>query len=1536
MTLQIRASWSTLASLTCLALILVPPHLARAVTASATPFRTRLAASSDLANYRPRAAHSRSRGKPRPHSLLLGPVAIVPSTPSSTSRLSTPAVRTARRRALSQPAYVQPRAIRPHLNPGCFNVPNVIFCNWNIWAVSDGPPNATTFTTSMPYLLTEIIDYHYPNGPSSGNISLRNVNTGQTFGPWSIVASQGFNNTPYSIWTASINGVFLPAGTYQVLDSVPSQWSYNDTSSGEGFSEVVGPALIGGGTVPWHPHQSVRLSSDPSLSAQVDLADGHLDLQAQDLSLPGRGPDLGVEHIWDSVLGQAGITSTAGQGWLTSLTPSLGGVLTETVVFTDESGATWPFTYTGSLPGSAPFASYQTTPGLPWQLSTTNLVTATVGYTLSNILTGETLTFDRQGRYLADTDAYGNANSLSYGASGPISVTNSGGRTLALTYTAGLLSELTSPLWRQTSGAQGQRVTDAYTNTNQLASLTWGAGSTDALTATFGYSGTQLVTVTTPYTQAPHAWLIGYDPAGRVVSITSPVSGTQGQAGYTPAYTTSFAYNPGQTIVTQGAGTGAAIVLTYTLDAQGEATATQDALNHTTRRSYDADHDVLTSVDGDGNTTTSYYQYVGPSGPGGLGSTGLVTETVSPPVSVGDPTAVPIPLTTRYWYNGTNDLIETDTPLGGYSLNQYDLSHGVITSTQMLTQTAGSGCPQAPIRHVRPHALHPYSGCSYTLGWRAQVHQRDAYGEEVATIDGRGLTVGQTVLQQAQVGQGPVAVPSVSPGPCPGGTCATAFTHTFVYSPAGDLGSESTPPIQTTLNGVQQTGPVTTSFSYDADGNQVGVTSANGTTTRTAYDHLGRPVSTTLPPVTLSGGTVAQPVQTTGYDGEGNVVRQVDGAGDVSLSSYDPLGRLVSRTDPVQATTLTTYTATEPVASQDAKGNVMQDAYDAAGRVITTTDALQGTTVYTYDAASNVLTTTLSAVGASSPIQVEGRQYDALNRVVTDTIGAPGQPPSTTVTSYDQDGHVQQVEQPNGDVDLYFYDPADQLSATTLFPGLLLNPVSAGAPRFLSYAYDAAGNQYRQTDADGRVQARSVDGDNRTTQTVDVTGTTILTTTQGFDPDGNTLTQTVTTTLSGGPSTTRSLTATVNAADWTTSTGDSSYSTTPLVTAYGYDAAGRPVMQSALTTTLPVTRVLDAQGRLTAQGESLAGTSAYTGTFGYDPTDAPITSSLPNAVTTGTGYDAKGRLITATLAGPAGVGTPLANSYGYAYNPADWTTALTTAVGGITTTQLITHDMQGRLLAVTDSAGNAQSWSYDGNGNLLTGVLNGQTTLYSYTASITPNELLTQTVLGGTPITSVFGYDQNGGHHQYHQHTQHHDHARLRQRGAPHHPHRGHAHHHDQRLPALQRGRPALGLQPVPGHDLQLRRAVHLSGGGAGPGGGLQRHHQLHRHLPLRRARGAAGADPADQGGGQPVHGALLVRAGRARECGGADGQQRERGGPLRLRGVGQPGEQQRGGAAAAALRRVLVRRGAGLVLGQRALLFALHQALAPARPQPN
>jgi hypothetical protein len=53
-------------------------------------------------------------------------------------------------------------------------------------------------------------------------------------------------------------------------------------------------------------------------------------------------------HVWDSALAQAGAAGSAGQGWQTSLAPSMGGGLTSTVSYTDATGAVWLFPYTGA------------------------------------------------------------------------------------------------------------------------------------------------------------------------------------------------------------------------------------------------------------------------------------------------------------------------------------------------------------------------------------------------------------------------------------------------------------------------------------------------------------------------------------------------------------------------------------------------------------------------------------------------------------------------------------------------------------------------------------------------------------------------------------------------------------------------------------------------------------------------------------------------------------------------------------------------------------------------------------------------------------------------------------------------------------------------------------------------------------------------------------------------------------------------------------------------------------------------------------
>ena len=71
-----------------------------------------------------------------------------------------------------------------------------------------------------------------------------------------------------------------------------------------------------------------------------------------------------------------------------------------TVSYTTATGAVWLFPYTGDPTAPGPYTTYQTPTGLPWALTT-----STAGYTLSNVLSGETLAFDAQWLYLSTADA---------------------------------------------------------------------------------------------------------------------------------------------------------------------------------------------------------------------------------------------------------------------------------------------------------------------------------------------------------------------------------------------------------------------------------------------------------------------------------------------------------------------------------------------------------------------------------------------------------------------------------------------------------------------------------------------------------------------------------------------------------------------------------------------------------------------------------------------------------------------------------------------------------------------------------------------------------------------------------------------------------------------------------------------------------------------------------------------------------------------------------------------------------------------------
>jgi parallel beta-helix repeat protein len=122
----------------------------------------------------------------------------------------------------------------------------LLYDNFNTAVVtqsSAGPPNPTTFVLTAPVTITQVVTYHWNNatGATPGTIGLQQLN-GPLFGPYAAVGQLGQNNVANAAWAASPN-VTLPPGTYTVVDSDPTTWSFNTGvggSGGEGFVRVWG------------------------------------------------------------------------------------------------------------------------------------------------------------------------------------------------------------------------------------------------------------------------------------------------------------------------------------------------------------------------------------------------------------------------------------------------------------------------------------------------------------------------------------------------------------------------------------------------------------------------------------------------------------------------------------------------------------------------------------------------------------------------------------------------------------------------------------------------------------------------------------------------------------------------------------------------------------------------------------------------------------------------------------------------------------------------------------------------------------------------------------------------------------------------------------------------------------------------------------------------------------------------------------------------------------------------------------------------
>ena len=488
---------------------------------------------------------------------------------------------------------------------------------------------------------------------------------------------------------------------------------------------------------------------------------------------------------------------------------------------------------------------------------------------------------------------------------------------------------------------------------------------------------------------------------------------------------------------------------------------------------------------------------------------------------------------------------------------------------------------------------------------------------------------------------------------------------------------------------------------YNARGQPLAITDANGVSTILAYDARQRLTSRAV------GG------ETTGYE-------------------YDAVGQLTKVTLP--------------------DGSYLSYAYDGAHRLTTLEDNLGNKITYTLDAVGN---RTAEQVRDPSNVlaQTRSRVFNSLNRLWKD-IGAANQvteytyddqgnvtsvkqqtsfatPPAynTTSNQYDALNRLKQVSDPGTGVTQYAYNGLDALTQVTdprsLSTGYTVDGLgnltvqSSPDTGSTSSTYDTAGNLLTQTDAKSQVTTYAYDALNRVTLITFHDGSK-----QAYAYDLGT----------NGIGRLSSITET-NSSDVQTSKIEFAYDAHGRVTSetrtlagisyvvgYSYDSYGR---MSGMTypSGRTLTYAFDSLGRVNQLTTTKAGQSTVlVQNVQYHPFGGVKGFTLGNGQIYSRSIDQDGRIASYTLG---------ATSYSLTFDAASRITGI-----GANTYE---YDNLDRLTSAVLASSNF-GYTYDAAGNRLTKVVGSNTDNYTY--STTSNRIATLTPAGASARS--FTLDANG------------------------------------------------------------------------------------------------------------------------------------------------------------------------------------------------
>ncbi len=318
------------------------------------------------------------------------------------------------------------------------------------------------------------------------------------------------------------------------------------------------------GILPFYTYISQRLTGHIGLS--INVANGNLVVQSNDLHISGTGLNLDVASYYNSLAG----TSTLcylNTPWSVDLPNVFLRPESGSVILCGQSGYSATYVQSGS--------SYSDAPGIDATLVKQGDGTYTLTFHASSVV----YTFNAGGSLTQVTDKNGNHLSFSYGSHGLSASTDTQGRVTTFTGSSGVISSLTDPLGR----------TVQYTPAAGKFTLTDLVGKITTFTYVPGLGSTRIATITDSLGQNTS---LTYDSLSRVATLTDATNAK-----------TSFVYDTTNKKTTVTDANGHATV--YYWDSQGRVTKIVDALGHSTTISFTSDNKPSQTTD-PLNTQTSF------------------------------------------------------------------------------------------------------------------------------------------------------------------------------------------------------------------------------------------------------------------------------------------------------------------------------------------------------------------------------------------------------------------------------------------------------------------------------------------------------------------------------------------------------------------------------------------------------------------------------------------------------------------------------------------------------------------------------------------------------------------------------------------------------------------------------------------------------------------------------------------------------------------------------------------------------------------